>query len=175
MITRFALCIAVGGALLAGAAAAQEPDAERLALAEEVLEVAQAEQMVDQMLTQIQAMQSQITQQVAAAQGITVDTEIRSQVEAIMNEELRVAMEPLIDQLAPLYADVFTAEELQGLLDFYSTPAGKALIEKQPLLMERSIQVSTQWAQAAVPYLMQRVQQRVEKEVFKIEPAPGAL
>jgi len=32
---------------------------------------------------------------------------------------------------------VFSEEEIDGIISFYKSPAGKAMIEKSPLLMQR--------------------------------------
>ena len=41
-----------------------------------------------------------------------------------------------------LYADTFTAAELEELLAFYRSPAGKSFVAKQPLLTQKSVAMS---------------------------------
>ena len=41
-----------------------------------------------------------------------------------------------------LYADTFTADELEELLAFYRSPAGKAFVAKQPELTRKSVEMS---------------------------------
>lgn len=36
-----------------------------------------------------------------------------------------------------LYLDVYTEEEIDGIVSFYKSPVGKAMIEKAPVLMQR--------------------------------------
>jgi hypothetical protein len=38
-----------------------------------------------------------------------------------------------------IYSEVFTEEELQGLIDFYKSPVGKKFLEKQPELMDATM------------------------------------
>lgn len=45
-------------------------------------------------------------------------------------------MRPMYVQL---YKEVFTQEEVDGMIAFYKTPAGAATIEKMPLVMQRSM------------------------------------
>lgn len=49
--------------------------------------------------------------------------------------------EDLKADFAKLYSEVFTKAELQGLSDFYSTPAGQAMSEKQPEIQKRTMEM----------------------------------
>jgi uncharacterized protein len=51
------------------------------------------------------------------------------------------AMEP---DLVKLYSDAYSENELDGILAFYRTPAGRAMLAKTPELTERSIAISPQ-------------------------------
>lgn len=47
----------------------------------------------------------------------------------------------LFNETANLYAQVFTVEELQGMLDYYSSSVGQSALGKLPDLMQASIQL----------------------------------
>lgn len=64
-------------------------------------------------------------------------------------------MEPMYLRL---YRESFTEEEIAGMLTFYRTPAGQAVINKMPLLVQKSI-VETQKTISAVSPQMQKIQQ----------------
>ena len=51
----------------------------------------------------------------------------------------------LIDQIAVLYADRLTAQDIADLVTFYKTPAGKKFIEIQPELLKESMAVGQAW------------------------------
>ena len=54
-----------------------------------------------------------------------------------MREEMSWAnMKPL---MVRIYADSFTQEELDGLIAFYESPAGRAFTRKMPVVMEKSM------------------------------------
>jgi hypothetical protein len=53
--------------------------------------------------------------------------------------------------LAKLYADTFTATELKAQADFYSTPAGQAMVDKQPVLQERMTELMMPRMMKAMP------------------------
>ncbi len=63
---------------------------------------------------------------------------------AVMGPEMRTDM-------AKIYADVFSKEELGGLAAFYATPTGQALIEKTP-------EVSGKMQAVMMPRMMQSMQ-----------------
>ncbi|MEI8245260.1 MAG: DUF2059 domain-containing protein [Lentisphaerota bacterium] len=47
----------------------------------------------------------------------------------------------LKDQFVNLYADIFSAEELDALIKFYESPTGRKLIEKQPEIQKKIAQL----------------------------------
>ena len=57
-----------------------------------------------------------------------------------------------------LYVEVFTTEELKGLIAFYKTPVGQSSIEKMPLLVQRSMELGEQEAMALMPKLRERLE-----------------
>jgi hypothetical protein len=46
--------------------------------------------------------------------------------------------------LAKVYTDTYTEEEIDGILAFYKSPAGKAFLQKMPEVMQRSMPVMMQ-------------------------------
>ena len=41
---------------------------------------------------------------------------------------------------AEIYSDVFTEDEIQGIIDFYKSPIGQKMLEKQPELTGATMQ-----------------------------------
>lgn len=50
-----------------------------------------------------------------------------------------------------LYADTFTEEEMRGIIAFYKSPTGQALLEKQPLLMKGSMELNQKQMMGIMP------------------------
>ena len=46
-------------------------------------------------------------------------------------------MKKLKPMFVQIYAELFTEEEINGIVSFYKSPAGKAMIEKMPQMMQR--------------------------------------
>jgi hypothetical protein len=57
-----------------------------------------------------------------------------------------------------LYSDAYTEEEIDGILTFYKSPVGQAMIAKTPELTTKSLQLSQGRMQAIQPQLRQLMQ-----------------
>lgn len=62
-----------------------------------------------------------------------------------------VKVDEIIEALVPIYDKYFTPEELQAYIDFYSSPAGKKLVETIPHVMTDSVGVSLKYFQTKLP------------------------
>lgn len=75
-------------------------------------------------------------------------------------EILKVSLDDLSEMLVPVYKKHLSKEDLNSLIAFYQTPAGKRYAEKTPLIMQESMQVGQQWGLQ----IAQRIQEKlVEK------------
>jgi hypothetical protein len=57
-----------------------------------------------------------------------------------------------------LYNDAYTEEQIDGILSFYKSPVGQAMIDKTPDLTTKSLQISQGRMQAIQPQLRQLMQ-----------------
>lgn len=48
----------------------------------------------------------------------------------------------LIEELAPLYAETYTLDEIRQLIAFYATPLGQKMAKSESALMTRSMEIS---------------------------------
>lgn len=101
-----------------------------------ILELSQSSKATDKMMEGIRSM---MTSQVPPDQLERIDVALDKAME-VLNEKL--GPEKLRPQMIAIYDEVFTDEEIGGLLIFYESPAGKALIEKMPLVLDRSMAIS---------------------------------
>lgn len=158
---------AAAGIGLCGPVLAADDSAEKMKLAEELVELSQAKQMSKQIITQMAPAQIQIIKSMAPETDLS-DAQLEAiltDTAAIMREELEPAIAGLIDDMTPVYAEVYTKEELQGVVDFYKSPVGESFLSKQSLAVEKSMAVSTQWAQEVIPGVMARAMPRIEARV----------
>lgn len=70
-----------------------------------------------------------------------------------------------------IYRSSFTQEEIDGLITFYESPAGRALVEKMPVVMQKSMAASQQ----RIGPLMQKMARAAAETVeeMKSRQAPG--
>ena len=61
-----------------------------------------------------------------------------------------------------IYAETFTEEELKGFIAFYKTPVGKKFIEKQPELMQKSMQISQKQMRTLMPKIQKLTQEMIK-------------
>lgn len=128
------------------AAAAQEPaasDAEKAALARELLEVTGSGELGVQVMEQM----SEALRPMAP----TLPDEFWDRAFADVDAD------ELVELVVPIYIEHLTVEEMQAALDFYRTPEGRSLIEKMPVITQESFAAGQQWGI--------EIAQRVMKEI----------
>lgn len=86
------------------------------------------------------------------------------------------AMKPeeLKADFSKIYSEVFTKSELQGLADFYDTPAGQAMIDKQPELQKKTMEVIMPRMMAAMPKVQQISEEFAKEQAAKKAAAKAA-
>ena len=57
-----------------------------------------------------------------------------------------------------LFSTVYTVEELKAIVEFYKSPAGQSMLEKQPMLIQKSIQIAQAKIQGLLPELKKMVE-----------------
>jgi hypothetical protein len=131
---------------------------------EALLVATKAESLVDGMYGNIeQAMRRSLA---AATQGRPVSEEQQRILDAmpakfskVMREEMSwPKMRPLYIQI---YQESFSQEEIDGLLAFYSSPAGQAFVAKMPVVMQRSMEVM----QSQMVPLMEKMKAAMQEAV----------
>ena len=114
---------ALAASAIAAPALAQDPDAaRRLQLAEQYVELSLGEN--------IAALVGQIVEEDLAASPDMSDRE-RAWMRANMPPMILEAIDRMAKDMAPIYAETFTIEELEALVAFYSTPLGQAVAIKE--------------------------------------------
>ena len=112
---------------------------------EEMMRVMQVEKMLNQMLTQMETgMQTGMEQGLQQSlQGKTATgaqkariAEFQKKLSGILKDELSFAK--MKDVYLQVYRETFTQEEISSIIAFYSSPAGKAMIEKIPVAMQKA-------------------------------------
>jgi uncharacterized protein len=76
-------------------------------------------------------------------------TEFQQKMMAVMFAEMDIP--GMRQDVAKVYAETFSSAELKAQSDFYSTPAGQAMIDKQPVIQERMTELMMPRMMKAMP------------------------
>jgi hypothetical protein len=156
----------VCSALCAPAFAAEPLPTE--ASVRELLVVTEAKQLIDNSMSQIDAAIQSGVQQSLQGRELTPEQEkildeMRTNLLVIFGEEFTWT------KLEPTFIDVYrrslSQSEVDGMIAFYKTTAGRAVIAKMPLIMQNSMQM----VQSQLGGMMPRIQQVQREAVEKLE------
>ena len=175
MFTRILLILTLCGSLVRAAESpSPSPSASPTeASIKQLLEVAQAHKLVDSVMTQMNSLMLQTIAQ--ATKGQKISPKVQKDIDQ-RREEIGSLMKELLDwkKLEPMYVRIyqksFTQPEVDGMIAFYKTPAGQAVIGKMPAVMQSSID-QMQQLMGPVMEKIQRTQQDVASEI-KAESKP---
>jgi uncharacterized protein len=108
--------------LLVVQAAPDDEAARRLELAERFVELSQGESLADLAQTYIDQLLAADTQS---------EAEHREWFRVNLPREMTNLMTGIMDSLVPVFAERLTVEELTALVEFYETPLGRSIAQKQ--------------------------------------------
>ncbi len=130
--------------------------------AKEIIELTDVNKILDQVMAQIKQMQGQMMAQA----GISESEKERAMA---LQDKVQVKMAEAFDmkKIEPKFIDIFTSvytvEELKAMSDFYKTPEGKSMIEKQPQVLQKSMQVAQNIVQGLLPELQKIIEEAKKK------------
>jgi hypothetical protein len=133
----------------------------------QLLETAQVHKLLDSVMTQMDTMLQQTIRQVT--QGRKVPPKIQKDIDQ-RQAEMMAMLKDMLDwkKLEPMYVRVyqksFTQQEVDGMIAFYRTPAGQAVITKMPVVMQNTMN-EMQEMMTPVIQKMQKMQQDVTAEL----------
>lgn len=158
------LCAALSPLALSGPALGQQPvqsnpgrdDPAHLAAAKALLETAGSAKLFDSVVPllakQLEATFVQLKPEHAA--------EIKEAF-ARMPEKFSARKQELIDQIAKIYAERFTTEELNEVSKFLGTPVGQKFVSQQAVIAQQSMALGNAWGQK----IGQEIEQEIRKEL----------
>ncbi|MFN2622047.1 MAG: DUF2059 domain-containing protein [Chthoniobacterales bacterium] len=179
MFLRVLLILTICSSLVRGAGSPSPspspsaPPSPTEASVKQLLEVAQAHKLVDSVMKQMDILMLQAIAQ--ATKGQPVPEKVQNDIDQ-RRREMNSLMKELLDwkKLEPIYVRIyqksFTQAEVDGMIAFYKTPAGQAMIGKMPAVMQNSID-EMQQLMGPVMEKIQRTQQDVAAGM-KTEPKP---
>lgn len=165
------LAVVMAACVGVAAVRAEEPAAlatELLALMKIDENMKQAFDMTKQMMVQQVGQMEKMSGQSSGGKA----ADIQSRVMDLVAREM--SWDKLKGPYIELYATTFTAEELQGLVDFYKSPVGQAFIRKQPDLMKKTMVLNQKMQMELMPKMQQLLQEMKVSAPMAPKPVPAA-
>jgi len=138
LLVAFMACAAIGTA-----AAAQAPSEASI---DRLLTLMNAQGNI----TNMQAAMDRMGQTMLQQSGVPATAQAsHDRVMAIVREEM--SWEKFKPKIMQVYRDTFTQEEIDGLIAFYESPAGRAYVAKVPVVAAKTMELAQQQMQSLLP------------------------
>jgi uncharacterized protein len=156
-----ALIITAGA--LCGPATAQQPSADAMAAARELITVMRSTDQLKLMLPNImQALKP------AIVQGRPQIEQDFDTVMPLLIDGMTARLGQLVDQMASVYARNFTPAEMREMTAFYRGPVGQKFLEKMPTVMQESMQLGQSFGQQIAGEMQSRMVDELRKKGHKL-------
>jgi hypothetical protein len=149
----------VGFLAFAGGAGAQTPTPAAVAAAKELVSLKGGVAMFDPLVPGV----------IESAKNSLVPT--NPQLTKELNEvslQLRKEFDPkraeVLNEVAKIYAQHFTEQELKDLVAFYKTPLGKKMIAEEPIALDQSLKAAQAWATKFSDEVLTRFRAEMKKK-----------
>jgi hypothetical protein len=125
---------------------------EKEALSEEMMGMMQMDRMMSQMKMQVERMIGQMNAQFSIPEHANSDYE--SFQKKVMDKAFKVMdLEGSRVEITKLFTELYTLEELKEIVALYKSPAGQAMLTKQPEVMQKAFSMSQEKMKALIPEL----------------------
>lgn len=149
--------------------AAESPPSD--ASIRELMTITESRKLLDMAAAQMDGTMQSSMQQALQGHNITPDQQriiddMRVKLVALFQEEM--TWETLEPDVVNMYKKTFTQGEIDGIIEFYKSPAGKAVIAKMPVVMQNNMQLVQSRMKVLLPK-MQQLQQRTFEKLQAIQ------
>ena len=150
-------CMAVAAITFAGSAAWAAAPSD--AAIDELLEAMRLREQTSSMLDAMNQEFAQNASMFAQKSGTAENAAVQQRMQAMQQQMGQILREEMAwEKVRPVYRQVYkeslTAEEVAGMLAFYRTPVGQSVLQKQPQITERAMQISRE---QILPNVIERI------------------
>jgi len=164
-------CLACLFAFLFALPVVADDSAARKKLAEELLALMKFDRNIEKSFEAARQMQmAQIRTMTLSMLDEVAARDVRQRTMDYMQEQL--SWKNLKDEFIAAYADVFTEPELKDLVAFYKSPAGKTYVEKVPLVMDKSSEISRKHMLEIAPKVQEIVREAAQRQTSVLKAPP---
>ncbi|WP_072377153.1 DUF2059 domain-containing protein [Hyphomicrobium sp. NDB2Meth4] len=131
---------------LAHAEDAPAPDPARIAAAKELMTVTGMTKQMDGMIAVMgEGFRKGAQDRAGSAAANALGSEFDKHMQRMMSYR-----DQMLEEFATIYAQRFTVDELQAVIDFYKSPTGQKFIAATPELMQAGAQIGMKYSQKAL-------------------------
>ena len=142
----------------AAAPAGPQVPAASLALAKELLTMKGSTNLLDPLVVGV----IEQTKNVLMQTNFNVGKDL-NEVAQELRKELAPRRDALIEDVARMYAQRFTEQEMKDTLAFYNSPLGKKLLAEEPVFVDQSMQYANVWANKLSEEVINKFRQLMKK------------
>ena len=156
--TCMAALIALAAIGIAAPAQSQQPSANSILIAKQIVQLKGVQQMMDPIARGV----------VEKVKNVVMQTNFMwakdiNEVTAQMHKEFDGRSSEMVDTAARAYASHFTEPELKQILTFYQSPVGQKMIVEEPKAIEDSMHNAAEWADNLSVDVMNRMRAEMKK------------
>jgi hypothetical protein len=126
-----------------------------------VLALMKAEALTDQVFERLKAETATMSAPNATEKERAHAQEVQAKILDLVND--RMSWEKMRPVYVKMYSETFTDEEIDGMLAFYQSPAGRAMLEKMPQLVSKIMAL----AQSQMAGLMPEIERLIKEPAKK--------
>jgi uncharacterized protein len=141
-----------------GIAQAQQPSPGAIAVAKELLQLKGATNMFDPLVPGV--IETVKNNYLQTNTSLVKDL---NEVAALLRTEFNPRRAEVINEVAVLYAQRFSEQELKDIVAFYKTPAGKKFVTEEPQVIDQSLQRAQAWSQKLSEEVLSRFRAEMKK------------
>jgi hypothetical protein len=136
----------------------------------QLLQLTKIDRQMDSVLAQMEGAMKESLQRLTKGKPLGAEEQAmldkqQAKMSAILKEEL--SWDKVKGQYVQAYREMFSQEEIDGLIAFYQTPAGQSLVNKQPELAKRAMTI----LQQRMAPVMKRIQKMSEETALELKKA----
>lgn len=157
------IVVLILGIVFSALSFASQPSDESL---RDLMELSQSKQLFEKAMADVDAMMLNSMQQALGAHGNNKQNQdimnsMHTKMSAMFKEELSwKVLEPMF---LKIYRESLTQYEVDGMVDFYKSDAGKALALKMPLIMQKTMQSMQERMMVIMPKIQKAQQEMIQE------------
>lgn len=164
---RLLIALSLSVAALHGFAQTQRPTSESI---EKLLTLTKSEALYESSIDGMDGMMKDMMSQALGQQKVTPEQQkaidqLPAKILALFKEDFKYALlKPIFIQI---YSESFSQNEIDAMLTFYQTPAGTAVIDKMPIVMQKSMKMTQEMMAKTMPKMIQMLEENFKETLKK--------